>query len=158
MASKDFSNIPLFYRFYFRISDPLICLWGAWMDFVTPAFVLNAFVPAAVAPHNPDFDFTLQQLGGSLLMLGFIDVVLLRYTNDIKIWKVLEAAVLIYDLSLLYSSYSSLGQQGRLSFGALRWEDWGSIIITAQAVVVRTAFLLGAGLAEQKVSKGSKRL
>lgn len=43
--------------------------------------------------------------------------------------------------------------QGRLSLGALRWEDWGGIFITAQAVVVRTAFLLGVGLAEQKDGK-----
>lgn len=152
MASKDFSNIPALYRFYFRWSDPAICLWGAWMDFITPAFVLNAFIPTAIAVRNPYFDFTLQQLGGALLMLIFFDVVLLRYTNDIKIWKILQMAVLIYDLSLLYSMYDSLGQQGRLSFGALRWEDWGSIVITAQAAVVRTAFLLGVGLSE-----GSKR-
>ncbi len=155
MASKDFTNIPVFYRFYFRWSDPAICLWGAYMDFVTPAFVLNAFVPALIAPRNPYFDFTLQQLGGALLMLSFIDVVLLRYTNDIKIWKILQVAVLIYDLSLLYSNYSSLSQQGRLNFGALRWEDWGGIIITAQAAVVRTAFLLGVGLSQGK--KRTKR-
>ncbi|KAK5171947.1 uncharacterized protein LTR77_003584 [Saxophila tyrrhenica] len=148
MASTDFSNIPSFYRFYFRWSDPAICLWGAYMDFITPAFVLNAFVPSTIAPHNPLFDFTLQQLGGALLMLAFIDVVLLRYTNDIKVWKILQAAVLIYDLSLLYSNLDALGQQVRLSWGKLRWEDVGGIAITAQAVVVRTAFLLGVGLAE----------
>ena len=88
-------------------------------------------------------------------MLAFIDIVLLRYTNDIQIWKILEAAVLIYDFSLLYSNYYALAQQGRLSFGALRLEDWGAIAITAQAVIVRTAFLLGVGLKSR--AKGGKR-
>ena len=119
------------------------------MDFVTPNVVVNAFVPAAIAPRNPYFDFELQQLGGALLMLAFIDIFLLRYTNDVKIWKILEAAVLIYDFSLLYSNYYALSQQGRLSFGALRWEDWGAIAITGQAVIVRSAFLFGVGLSEK---------
>lgn len=44
----------------------------------------------------------------------------------------------------------SLSMQGRLSLSALRWEDWGGIFITAQAVVVRTAFLLGVGLSQEK--------
>ena len=87
-------------------------------------------------------------------MLAFIDVVLLRYTKDVKIWKILEAAVLIYDFALLFSNYYALSQQGRLSFGALRWEDWGGIAITGQAVIVRSAFLFGVGLSdEEKVIK-----
>lgn len=99
------SRIPAFYRFYFRWSDPAICLWGAYMDFVTPAFVSNAFLPSSQQPWNPMFNFTLQQLGGALLMLAVIDIMLLRYTEDVGVWKILQAAVLVYDLSLLYSIY-----------------------------------------------------
>ncbi len=88
-------------------------------------------------------------------MLAIIDIVLLRYTQDVGVWKIIQVAVLVYDLTLLYSTYYSLGQQGRLSFDALRWEDWGGIIITAQAVVVRTAFLLDVGL--RKTRRTSKR-
>lgn len=124
------------------------------MDFFTPAFVLNAFVPKTYATHNPYYDFVFEQLGGALLMLGFIDIVLLRYTEDVKIWKIIQIAVLIYDLSLLYSNWTSLTLQGRLSVTALRWEDWGGIFITAQAAVVRSVFLLGVGLDEkEKVAK-----
>jgi len=122
------------------------------MDFVTPAFVSNAFLPEKMTPWNPMFNFTLQQLGGALLMLALIDIVLLRYTEDVGVWKIIQAAVLVYDLSLLYSNYNSLGMQGRLSLQALRWEDWGGIIISAQAAVVRAAFILGVGL-----GKGDKR-
>ena len=85
------------------------------MDFVTPAFVSNAFLPEKMTPWNPMFNFTLQQLGGALLMLALIDIVLLRYTEDVGVWKIIQAAVLVYDLSLLYSNYNSLGMQGRLS-------------------------------------------
>lgn len=82
-------------------------------------------------------------------MLAFIAVVLLRYTEDVKVWKTVEAAVLIWDFALLYSNYYALSRQGRLSIGALRLEDWGDIIITSQAMVVRTSFLLGVGLSKE---------
>lgn len=151
MASKDFSNIPIFYRIYFSWLDPAICLWGAYMDYFTPAFVVAATLPPAISPHNPYYDFVLYQVGGSLLSIFVIDVVLLRYTNDVNIWKIWEIAVLVYDLGLLYSFYRALELQHRLRFGALRFEDWGSIIITAQAAVVRSVFIWGVGL-----SKSSK--
>ena len=147
--------IPAFYRLYFHWSDPAICLWGAYMDFFTPAFVSNAFLPKEQQPWNPMFNFTLQQLGGALLMLAVIDILLLRYTEDVGVWKILQAAVLVYDLSLLYSNYDALGMQGRLSLEGLRWEDWGGIFISAQAAVVRTAFLLGVGLGKEE--KGGKK-
>lgn len=168
MTDGDFSPIPGFYRFYFKWSDPIVCILAALTDFITPSVTVEAFVPKSVAlvncwlpymcetradnsrPLNPYHDFLLQQLGGALLMLAFLSFSLLRVTVDINIWKILEAAVLVYDFSLLYSNYYALSQQGRLSVGALRWEDWGSIAITAQAVVVRTAFLLSVGLGKRK--------
>lgn len=101
------SHIPAFYRFYFRWSDPLICLWGAYIDFFNPAFLSNAFLPSSQQPWNPAFNFTLQQLGGALLMLAIIDVVMLRYTEDVGVWKILQGAVLVYDLSLLYVNSQS---------------------------------------------------
>ncbi|KAK3716706.1 hypothetical protein LTR37_006336 [Vermiconidia calcicola] len=157
MPDNDFSHIPAFYRFYFRWSDPAVCLWATYMDFFTPDVVVNAFVPASISARNEYQDFLLQQLGGSTLMLAFLAIVLLRYTSDVKIWKILEAAVLVYDFSLLYSSWYALDYQGRLSVGALRWEDWGGIAITGQAVFVRTAFLLGAGLSKHKMPMQKKK-
>lgn len=157
MAPASSSDVPAFYKFYFLWSDPAVCLWAVYMDFFTPDVVVNAFIPASIAPRNPQFDFLLQQLGGSLLMLGFLDVVLLRYTKDVMIWKILQAATLLYDIVLLYSVYDALEKQGRLSVDRMRLaEDWGGLAITGLAVVVRSAFLLDVGMAGGK-AKGEKR-
>ena len=140
-------HIPAFYRFYFKWSDPIVCFWAVYMDFITPDVVFNAFAPiASFGPRNLQHDFLLQQLGGASLMLGILALVLLRYTSDIYIWKILQFAVLSFDLVLLYSIYDGLEKQQRLSFGALRAEDWGDIAITGLAAVVRSAFLLDVGL------------
>ncbi|KAF2092996.1 hypothetical protein NA57DRAFT_61855 [Rhizodiscina lignyota] len=147
MAVTSTKDIPIFYKFYFLWSDPLICLWAVYMDFFTPSVVVNAFIPSSIAPRNPQFDFLLQQLGGALLMLAILDVVLLRYSKDVMIWKILQAATLTYDLAMLYSTYDALKSQGRLSFASMRpAEDWGNVGITGLAVVVRSAFLLDVGM------------
>lgn len=160
MAAQSADDIPLLYRLYFQWSDPLVCLWAFYMDFFTPEVVINAFIPLHVAPHNPQHDFLLQQLGGGILMLGILDVVLLRYSKDVMVWKILEGATLVYDLVLLYSIYDALGRQGRLSLHDMRaTEDWGSIGITALAAVVRTAFLLDVGMGGKGKgrAKGTKK-
>lgn len=154
MTPRPTTNIPAFYRFYFLWSDPLVCLWAAYMDFFTPDVVVNAFVPSSVAPRNPQHDFLLQQLGGALLMLGFLDVALLRYAEDVVVWKILQMAVLLYDLVLLYSIYYALLGQDRLSLADMRVvEDWGSIAITGVAAAVRGAFLLDVGMKRQAAKR-----
>lgn len=157
MANPTVDDLPVFYRFYFLWSDPLVLVWAVYMDFFTPDTVVNAFVPTSIAPRNPQHDFLLQQLGGALLMLMILDVVLLRYSKDIKVWKILEGATLVYDFVMLYSVYDALGRQGRLDLGALRAaEDLGGMAITGLAVVVRSAFLLDIGVpSEPKRGKAS---
>ena len=88
-------------------------------------------------------------------MLCFLDVFLLRYSKDIVVWKIQQAATMIYDVVLLWSVYEALGKQGRLSLEGMRWEDWGGIAITGLAVLVRGAFLLDVGLSKQE-GKGEK--
>ncbi|KAJ9662037.1 hypothetical protein H2198_001579 [Neophaeococcomyces mojaviensis] len=155
-TTKDV-QIPSFYRFYFRWLDPAVCLWAVYMDFFTPDVVYNAFVPTTLAPRNPQHDFLLEQIGGALLMLAVLDIFMLRLTNDIKVWKTLQAAVFLYDWVCLYSIYSALRRQDRLRWDAFRLlEDGGSIGITVQAALVRAAFLLDVGLGRAK-SAGEKR-
>ena len=128
MPENITKRIPALYRFYFKWSDPTVLFFSVYMYFVTPDEVINAFIPISMAPRNPHHDFLTQQVGGALLMLAILTSTLLRYTEDVKIWKILEAAILVYDFALLYVSYYALSQQRRLSIGALRVEDWGKCI------------------------------
>jgi hypothetical protein len=154
MARPPTTAVPAFYRLYFLWCDPIICVWAIYMNFFTPGFVINAFVPSSIAPHNPQFDFLLQQLAGSLLLIGFLATSLLRYTQDIAIWKIFETGILLYDLVMLYSVYDALSRQGRLGLGAMRaTEDWGGLAITGLAVIVRSAFLLNVGIARPSAKK-----
>lgn len=157
-ATASSPIIPTFYRFFFTWLDPSICIWAIYMDFFTPDVVYNAFIPLSLAPPNRQHDFLLQQLGGAFVVFAILDIVLLRYTSDIGIWRILQAAVLSYDLILLWSIYDGLQKQGRLNVEGFRpVEDGGSIAITATAALVRTLFLMDVGI-KRKKSVSNKEL
>jgi hypothetical protein len=148
------SSIPLFYRIFFQYFDPLICVWGAYMDFFDPRLVLSSHIP------NPTPDIghamILKQRGGGMLNFGFVSAVLLRYTYDHKIWNIIQIADFLVDVAYFWAVYEVLSVQGRLGVSTWRAEDWGSVAITGTAGLVRLAFLARVGF-EGGRKNGSKR-
>lgn len=114
------------------------------MDFFTPTLVLSSHIPGAV----PDIGHAmiLKQRGGGMLNFGFVSTVLLRYTQDLGVWKTVQTADFLVDLAYYWSAWEVLGQQGRLGLGSWRTEDWGALGITVLAGVVRVAFLMEIGV------------
>lgn len=78
-------------------------------------------------------------------MMAFLMVFMLRYTTDVKIWKIFEFGILMTDFTLFLSLYGALEEQGRLDVAKVRWEEWGTIAITGLVTVIRVAFLMGLG-------------
>lgn len=87
-------------------------------------------------------------------MMAFLMIFLLRYTRDVKVWKLFEFGILITDITLFYSLWKALEAQGRLQLESLRWEEWGTVAITGFVTLVRVLFLLGAGFAKESIKKG----
>jgi hypothetical protein len=150
--------IPAFYRIFFTSIDPLIALSGAYMDFFDPATILASYFPRSslYAKPTPPITILLTQAGGAFFMMAFLMVFMLRYTSDVKIWKMFEFGILVTDFTLFYSLYGALEGQGRLNVGAIRWEEWGTIAITGFVTVVRIAFLGGLGFGKTS-SNGKKK-
>lgn len=98
----------------------------------------------------------LTQRGGGMLDFGIVSAALLRYTDDVNVWRIVQVACLVVDLAYYWSVWRVLGAQGRLSVATWRPEDWGSVGITAVAGMVRTAFLMGLGF-ENSRGRGKKR-
>ncbi|KAF3005891.1 hypothetical protein E8E13_009402 [Curvularia kusanoi] len=147
-------TIPSFYRILFTTIDPILCLWGAYMDFFTPRTVLSSHILA----DTPDIGHTmiLIQRGGLLLNLGFLSAVLLRYTQDLKIWHLVEMGLLLGDFAYFPAAFGALKSQGRLWPEAWRAEDWGAFGVTFAVTLVRLAFLARVGFREGGVGKEKK--
>ncbi|KAM3418051.1 hypothetical protein BST61_g6257 [Cercospora zeina] len=138
--------IPKPYHLFFTTLDPLIALSGVYMMFFTPALVTHAFIPSSLSPYNPLQTFFQHQIGGALLMTLVLNIFLLRRTNELGIWKVVQAGGLVYDLAILYGTCYALGQQGRLSPAKYRVEDWGNLGMVGMCAVVRALFCAGFGM------------
>jgi len=90
----------------------------------------------------------LKQRGGGMLNFGIMSAVLLRYTNDMNVWRIVQLSCFVVDLAYYWAVWEVLAKQGRLSVGTWRAEDWGSIGITAFAGLVRLAFMARVGFGE----------
>jgi hypothetical protein len=137
------TKIPTFYRIFFTIIDPFLCLWGAYMDFFTPDVVLSSHIPSP----SPDegHRMILAQRGGLLLCLGFLSAVLLRYSRDIKVWHILQIGLLVSDGAYFWAAGGVLAEQRRLWPQTWRGEDWGSLGVMGVVTLVRLGFLARVG-------------
>lgn len=72
----------------------------------------------------------------------FLQIVLLRLTSDITVWRCLQASILIQDVVLLASASMAVTDQGR-GMTTLRGEEVGNLSVLIGVGGIRVAFLLG---------------
>ncbi|KAL2785584.1 hypothetical protein BJX66DRAFT_314492 [Aspergillus keveii] len=152
-------NIPLFYRIALLWYEPIASGLGAYLVLFQPDKYLNSFIPPSYASRNHTHDILLNQLAAAFVYVSLSQGVLLRYTNDITIWKIVNGCFLGWDFILLYSIWFGLSAQGRLDFAEIRGDDWGVIGATLGVTLIRSALCLGVGFRKEKVrGRGNKLL
>lgn len=70
---------------------------------------------------------------------------LLRASDDPKVWRVVQAATLGVDFGILATLWNALRMQGRSGVGEWTGGDWGNIGFTCLVAVIRVGFLAGVG-------------
>ncbi|KAF1957946.1 hypothetical protein CC80DRAFT_491269 [Byssothecium circinans] len=158
MAPKASSPVPTIYRLFFTYMDPLMCISGAYLSFFEPESILATTFPRT---HNwaqvtPSHAVLLDQAGGAYVMMAFLMITMLRYTNDLNIWKIFQFSILMTDFALYYAFWKGLKAQGRLGLESLRWEEWGTLGLVGSGTVLRTLFLLRVGVAKN-IKRTKKR-
>ncbi|KAI1778443.1 hypothetical protein F4818DRAFT_406108 [Hypoxylon cercidicola] len=146
-------KIHVFYHFWFKWLDPLVLVPTVYALIFTPQVMLDALAPPPLSTYNPDQGFLLHQLAAMYAFIGIMLGGVLRVSNEIKVWRVVIAGVLLIDIAMLGSMYASLKQQDRLSLEAMRGADWGSVLFTGLVTVIRIFFLAGVGVQDQLKSK-----
>lgn len=158
MPSLRQARIPLFYRVFFTWIDPAISIPSIWAHFAAPDFILNTYIPKSMSVRNPDHDMLFFHLAGSFMTISVMSAVLLRYTGDLGVWKIVQFGIILYDFEICYSTWHFMGKQGRLDPAVWRSEDWGNLVFMAVIVAVRLAFLSGVGLKSASIgAKGKNR-
>lgn len=114
--------------------------------FFMPETFCDSYVPKAIEKLNPFYKVFFYQIAGMFFIVFWLQGVLLRYTNDLIIWKLVHAALLGYDFFMLYSTYFALTSQRRTDPKTWRWTDWFAILSTAIIGALRASIVAGIGL------------
>ncbi|KAL0938317.1 uncharacterized protein CTRU02_204927 [Colletotrichum truncatum] len=148
-------NIHSFYRIWFTVIDPLVLVVSAVGCVVSPAALLDGFIPATMSKPDPDHGFLFQQIAALYLFMATIMIGVLRTSSDMKIWRTVQGGVLVVDIALLIIIYVSLDHQARLSPSKLRLQDYGNVLFTGWVAVVRGLFLAGVGVQDVTPKKSN---
>jgi hypothetical protein len=143
MAEKKL-KIPFAYRALFLYFEPLAALSGALLLHFRPEVFLNTMSP--VAKYAPDNQVIYEQVAATYTLFAFNEAVILRITNDLRIWKALLIGILICDAIHLYGSWVALGGAIFWDIRSWRAEDWANLGTLWGQAAVRVAFLAGIGL------------
>ncbi|KAI1505457.1 hypothetical protein F5X99DRAFT_368053 [Biscogniauxia marginata] len=153
------SVLPLAYRFFFLIAEPLAALTCAYHAHFRQDAYLSSFASFSSSPSSsqeggetipPATSVALSQLASQYLLSALAEALVLRSTGDLAVWRTLLAALLAADLGRLYA-LSSLGLgQGAYDvyWDARAWDavGWTCVPLVYLGIAARVAFLCGVGL------------
>jgi hypothetical protein len=151
--------IPTLYRFTFTWYEPISCLIGLWVNAFDPDGALDIYVPKEISTRNPAHDMLFSQMAGAYFVFVVIEGILLRYTDDVNVWKIVNAGFLGWDLFLLHGTYGTLSSQGRLDPASWRTLDCVALGLTVSVGLLRALMVLGVGVSADSArsTKGSMR-
>ncbi|RMZ05059.1 hypothetical protein D0862_05094 [Hortaea werneckii] len=99
---------------------------------------------------------TLLQLANLYLVFAINEALVLRATNDLKVWRIFLVGLLIADFGHLWSVHA-LGWPIYYQFWTWNSIHWGNLGFVYVGASMRMAFLSGLGLASSRSGAGGKR-
>ncbi|KAK5704799.1 hypothetical protein LTR17_021563 [Elasticomyces elasticus] len=146
-VTKATTAVPLLYRVLLQYIEPLFTLGGIALVLMKPEQYLQTMTRGKVTSLGRPADWLMTELAGGWMHFAFTEVVVLRLVDDLRIWKLLCAGMLLSDLAYTYSLVQAVG--GRAEWVQLsHWtsDDWMATILTLPFVLTRVAILADVGL------------
>ncbi|KAK7222487.1 hypothetical protein V2G26_010490 [Clonostachys chloroleuca] len=142
------SAIPRLYRVLFTWIDGALSLLVAYIHFFDVQGATREHFPQLqdlpISTFNPFFF----PIGGSMLFASTVQLSLLRYTSDMKVWKIVQFGLILQDISMLLSIVEILRSRDQLtSFADVsKTGAFSGLVMVGGRTLVRVAFLNGLGL------------
>ncbi|KAK0622351.1 hypothetical protein B0T14DRAFT_426084 [Immersiella caudata] len=149
-------EVPLLYRIFFFVIEPISALVGAYYAHFNQAEYLQ-LSHAASAPSNIPLgtSIALSQLANMYLFFALNEALVLRATHDMRVWKTVLFCLLVGDIGHLYT-VRQLGLPIYWSFWDWNAIDWGNIPFVFLGASMRIAFLANVGLGAPQIPKSKK--
>ncbi|OPB37129.1 hypothetical protein A0O28_0040410 [Trichoderma guizhouense] len=90
----------IIYRFFFQKLDPLIMLWSGYVNLRNGSFSSSLFFNNSSTRHRDAF--VLEQMFALMATVAAMTAMLLHYTDDIKVWRMIQVVLLVWNFALLF--------------------------------------------------------
>ncbi|TDZ54262.1 hypothetical protein CTRI78_v006463 [Colletotrichum trifolii] len=148
--------VPLLYQLVFMTIEPIFALLGAVMNLHTPHQYF-AGVTRNAQPFTPNTAFVFTQLGGAWMYIAFVEGVVLRLCDDLKLWRLVCAGMLLSDAAYVHGTAQAVGGWDVwLRYSGWTVEDHVIFWSTLPMVLVRILMVLGIGVKTSRGGKGKK--
>ncbi|KAG7291319.1 hypothetical protein NEMBOFW57_001332 [Staphylotrichum longicolle] len=142
-------TLPLPYRLFFLLIEPIATLAGAYYAFLDQRTYLDlTHASSAPSPIPLGTSIAMSQLANMYFAFALSEALVLRSTSDLRVWKAVLFCLLVADFGHLYT-VRELGVQ--IYWSVSKWNaiDWGNIGFVYLGASMRIAFLTGVGFASQ---------
>lgn len=149
-------SLPLAYRLFFLVIEPIATLVGAYYAFYRPEEYLQLTHAETALPVTPlGTKVALSQLANLYLAFALNEAIVLRSTSDLRVWKALLFGLLVADFGHLYT-VRALGI--RVYYNVWSWNaiDWGNVAFVYCGAAMRISFLTGVGMGNAKMASIKK--
>jgi hypothetical protein len=141
--------IAPFYTIFFLYIEPISTLVGAYFAHFLPAQYLLLTHSSSAPPAGEKLPVSttvpLSQLANLYLLFALNEGLVLRATNDLRVWRTLLFGLLVADLGHLYSVIE-LGHGTYWQFWMWNAMGWGNVGFVYLGAITRLSFLLGCGV------------
>lgn len=150
------ASLPFTYRLILLTIEPFCAVLGSLLVFRDPETYATSVTRHAVHA-TPDTTFLYTALGGAWLYFAFVEAVVLRLFDDLQLWRVLCAGMLLSDFAFLHSTAQAVGGwEVYVRVGEWTGEDWAALVSTAPMVLTRILIVLGIGI--RRAGMGGKKV
>lgn len=154
MATVKIADVPFIYRFLFLYFEPAGALIGSLLLHFHPQPFLTTMAPTL--KETPSHQVVYDMLAATYVLFAFNEAVILRLTDDLRIWKALLCGILLCDAIHLYGSWTALGSDMFWNPLNWRWEDAVNLGSLWGQGALRLAFIREVGFSTRPDAK-SKR-
>ncbi|GAD96690.1 hypothetical protein SMAC_06673 [Paecilomyces variotii No. 5] len=151
-------RIPIFYRIFLLYVEPFFSLMGAFYAGERPrAYLQLTDLRSAPLMGIPvGTEVVLRQLANLYLLFALNEAIVLRVTDDVRVWRALLVGLLIADFGHLYSLLP-LGLDVYWKVHHWTEMDWGNVAFVYFGAATRVAFLTGVGFSARSSMIGGQR-
>ncbi|KAK3697674.1 hypothetical protein LTR37_017323 [Vermiconidia calcicola] len=147
--------LPLLYRLFFLYIEPVATAVGAYYaEFEQHEYMQLTYSSSAAAAFGVSTreSIVLTQLANLYFVFALNEALVLRTTNDLRVWRAFLLGLLIADFGHCYS-VNKVGIEVYYEFWKWNSMYWGNLGFVYVGAAMRTSFLLGLGLSGRNGAK-----